>query len=411
MRVPSTTPGQVRAALSPWRFVLVFGMVAMLADVVYEGARSVSGPFLASLGASAAAVGLITGAGEAAGLAGRLVSGPLTDRWGHPWRWTFIGYTLTVLAVPALGLATTLGLGAALLVAERAGKAVRAPAKDALLAHAGTDLGRGRAFAVHEILDQAGAFVGPLAVAGVLAATGSFRSALGALAIPGLATLLLLAWLARRVPDPARYEHIERVAPPDGAQPPRLPAAFWRYAVFAALTMVGFATFGLVGFHLATTGLVSAAAVPVVYAAAMAADAVAAAVTGLAYDRWGVRILVVLPLLAVAVPALAFGGTRPAAVAGVLVWGAALGMQESTLRAVVADLVPAGRRASAYGVFAAVYGVAWALGAGLIGILYQTSYLATVGFVAAVQAAALAVLATVGRAGRRPPDRDGSRGS
>jgi MFS family permease len=339
---------------------------------------------------------VVTGVGEAAGLAGRLVSGPLTDRWGHPWRWTVVGYAVTVLAVPALALATALWLAAALFLVERVGKAVRSPAKDALLAHASTTIGRGRAFAVHEVLDQVGAFAGPLLVAAALTATGGFQAGFAALAVPGAAVLGLLAWLVRRVPDPARYERPEGATTPDGA---RLPAVFWRYAAFSALTMTGFATFGLLGYHLAATGLVSVGAVPVVYAAAMIADALAAAATGYAYDRWGVPVLATLPLLAAAVPALGFAAAPQAAIAGALVWGTALGAQESTLRAVIADLVPAGRRASAYGVFAAGYGVAWAAGAIVIGALYEWSYVATVGFVAAAQAAALAVLATVRRPG------------
>jgi MFS family permease len=383
-----------RAGLSPWRFVVAFGGVAMLADVVYEGARSVGGPFLASLGASAAVVGLVTGVGEAASLAGRLVSGRLTDRWGRPWRWTVVGYTITVLAVPALGLAGTLWLATTFIVAERVGKAVRSPAKDALLAHASAGLGRGRAFAVHEILDQAGAFAGPLLVAAALAATGTFRAGFAILAVPGLAALALLAWLARRVPDPAGYEPAAGVG---GSGPVRLPAVFWRYAAFSALTMTGFATFGLLGYHLATRSLVSPATVPVVYAAAMAVDAVAAAATGFAYDRWGVPVLAVLPLLTAAVPALAFAAATPAAITGGLLWGAAMGTQESTMRAVIADLVPADRRATAYGMFAATYGLAWAAGGVAIGVLYQVSYAATIGFVAVAQAAALAVLATVRR--------------
>jgi MFS-type transporter involved in bile tolerance (Atg22 family) len=245
------------------------------------------------------------------------------------------------------------------------------------------------------VLDQVGAFAGPLIVAAALAATGSYTTGFAVLAVPGIAALAVLGWLVRRVPDPARYENVAPAARGDAADRARLPAVFWRYAGFSALTMAGFATFGVVGYHLATRGLVAAAAVPVVYAVAMAADAAAAAGTGYAYDRWGVPVLAVLPLSAAAVPALAFTASAPVAVAGAVVWGAALGVQESTMRAVVADLVPAARRASAFGIFAGVYGAAWAAGGILVGLLYEVSYAAVVGFVAVAQAAALALLATI----------------
>src|SRR5438105_2478892 len=179
--------------MSPWRFVLAFGVISLLADMVYEGARSVTGPFLASLGANAGLVGLITGLGEAFAFAGRLGSGPLADRTRAYWPLTIAGYGLTVAAVPLLGFSTVLWLAAVLVIAERAGKAIRSPAKDVLLSHAAGAIGRGRGFAVHEALDQIGALIGPLAVAAILWwSGGDYRPAFWVLALPGVAVLALL---------------------------------------------------------------------------------------------------------------------------------------------------------------------------------------------------------------------------
>ncbi len=407
--------------LSAWRFVVWFGVVAMFADVVYEGARSITGPLLAHLGASALLVGVVTGVGESAALVLRLVSGPLTDRTGRFWAWTLAGYGLTVVSVPLLGLASTLWAASALVIAERVGKAVRSPAKDTLLSHATAVTGRGRGFAVHEALDQVGALAGPLAVAGVLAATGNdYTPALLVLAVPGAIALGLVVWLRFRVPEPARYEldlapavTSARPASADSreehadeaevtAPPARLSGAFWAYAGFAGLTMVGFSTFGVLSFHLVTAGVLSAAAVPLLYAAAMVVDAVAAVVTGLSYDRYGAGVLVVLPFVAGVVPMLAFSGTAAVAVVGALAWGTALGVQESTLRATVADLVAPGRRATAYGIFGAVVGVAAAAGGALAGGLYEVSVPLLVTITAALQVLALVVLlVTLRRAGDR----------
>ncbi|MFB4303687.1 MFS transporter [Actinomadura sp. NTSP31] len=389
------------AALSPWRFIVVFGVVSLLMDFVYEGARSITGPLLASLGASATVVGLVTGAGEAAALGLRLVSGPLADRTRRFWALTIAGYALTAVSVPVLGLTGVLWVACALVVAERVGKAVRSPAKDTLLSHATATTGRGRGFAVHEAMDQIGALIGPLTVAGVLAATaGGYGPALGVLAVPGAAALALLFWLRARVPDPAEYEPApappaEDAAPRGGEAVPALPRSYFVYAAFTAVTMTGFATFGVLSFHLVRRHLLAADLVPVLYAGAMAADAVSALATGWLYDRVGPRVLAVLPVLSAAVPALAFTDSVALAVAGALLWGMAVGIQESTLRAVVADLVPSRRRATAYGIFAGVLGVAALAGGALTGALYDRSVTLLVAVVAAIQAAALVLLAVL----------------
>ncbi|MGW1893258.1 MFS transporter [Streptomyces sp. NPDC002004] len=388
----------VGAGMRPWRFVVWFGTVSLLADCVYEGARSITGPLLASLGASAVLIGTVTGAGEAAALGLRLVSGPLADRTGRFWGLTIAGYALTVVTVPVLGLTSSLWVACTLVIGERVGKAVRSPAKDTMLSHAASATGRGRGFAVHEALDQVGALIGPLAVAGMLALTGGdYGPALGVLAAPGAAVLALLVRLRAAVPNPAAYEQVP--APSEAGEPGgagRLPGAFWTYAAFTAATTTGFTTFGVLSYHLVERHLLPTAAVPLVYAGAMFVDALAALATGWMYDRVGARVLVVLPLLAAAVPAPAFADTVGAAVAGSLVWGAALGVQESTLRAVVADLVPMGRRATAYGVFAGVVGAASLVGGALTGALYGYSIPLLIAVVVVIQVLALVLLAVTG---------------
>ncbi|MCH9667085.1 MAG: MFS transporter [Actinomycetia bacterium] len=394
------------AGLSAWRFVTTFGVISLLADIVYEGARSITGPLLASLGATAVVVGIVTGVGEAAALLLRIVSGPLTDRTGRFWTWAIAGYFLTVITVPFLGVVGVLWAAAALVIAERVGKAVRSPAKDTLLSHAAAVTGRGRGFAVHEAMDQVGAVAGPLAVAAMLFAfDGDFGPPLVLLAIPGAGVLMLLLWLRARVPEPARYE-VEATASSEPAVPQSflrsLPSSFWKYAGFSAATMLGFTTFGVLSFHQVQQGIVPVAVVPVIYAGAMVADAGAALISGWTYDRIGARVLGALPVLAGLVPVLAFADHIAPVVVGALVWGAAVGIQESTLRAVVADLVGPARRATAYGVYAAVIGTAAAAGGALTGLLYSHSVTLLIVVVLVVQVAALAGLQLV-RLHARPP--------
>ena len=383
--------------LSAMRFVVGFGIVSALADIVYEGARSVYGPFLAALGASALVVSVVTGGGEALALVARLIFGRLADARARRWALAIAGYGLTVVAVPLLGIAHAVGIAVVLILLERLGKAVRSPSKDAMLAQAGTVTGRGWAFAVHEAIDQAGAFAGPLLIALALAITGSFSPGFLLLAIPGAAALVVLFALRRRVPDPSFYE--PDVQPGVSASSPNeiaasrvpLPRSFWVYAAFTGLTTSGFATFGLLSFHLVGLGTVAVAMIPVIYAVVMATDAVSALIAGRWYDRIGVQGLVIVPIGTALIPWLGFATTTWLVVAGMLLWGAVLGVQESTLRAAVADLVPDSRRGSAYGIFTAVFGLAWLAGSAVIGLLYELSTLWAAGFVTVMQVIALVV--------------------
>jgi MFS family permease len=363
-----------------WRVVVGFGVVSLAADMVYEGARSVYGPLLASLGASAVVVGLVTGAGEAVALLLRLVSGPLADRTRRYWNLTVLGYGLTAVCVPLLAVTPALGgaglaVAAVLIIAERLGKAIRSPAKSALLAEAAGKVGMGRGLGVHKALDQIGAFAGPLLVAAVVAAAaGVLWPGLAVLAVPAVVAMLLLVRIrAHAGAASLGAATAGRDGQVSGGVRVPLPGRFHWFAAAMALCTAGLVTFGLIGFHLVRAGVVATAVVPVMYAAAMAAGAVAALVTGVLYDRSGPWVLLALPVLVAVVPPLVFGAGLAAAVAGTLVWGAAVGLQDSTVKALVADLVPRERRATAYGVFAAVQGAGALAGGAAAGFLYEWS--------------------------------------
>ena len=295
-----------------------------------------------------------------------------------------------------------------MILLERLGKAVRSPSKSALLAQAASGVGRGRGFGVHKALDQVGAFAGPLVVAGVVAIS-SLWAGMAVLAMPGAIAMVLLVALRRRVPDPGMYDAAP--APPrPGASERRgwwaeavgagLSGDFFRYAVAASLTTGALVTFGIIGYHLTVEGLLPVAAVPVLYAAAMGVEAVAALVVGAVYDRAGPRVLLLVPFLVALVPALALGSALVAVLAGVLAWGVAQGVQDSTVKAVVADLVEAPRRATAYGVFAGIQGMLAIVGGVGAGWLYERSLVALVVVVALTQVVALALLVDTFRRAR-----------
>lgn len=408
MTADAAGPSRTGPRWSPRRAVVGFGLVSLAADMVYEGARSITGPLLASLGASAVLVGLVTGAGEAMALLLRLVSGTWADRTGRYWTLTIAGYALTAICVPALAISPFLASGGLvlacfLILAERTGKAIRSPAKSALLAGAATGVGLGRGFAVHKALDQIGAVAGPLVVAAIIAVTGLIWPALALLAIPGAAAIGLLIWLRRRTlaaqPEPPAAADTEASRARPEVDPTarratfrELPAGFWWFAWSSAATTAGLVTFGVISYHLTRDAVVPVPVIPVVYAAAMGASALAALATGWTFDRFRGRVLLALPPLVLAVPVLAFTDSPGWAIGGVLLWGAATGVQDSTVKALVADLVPAARRATAYGMFAAVQGVAAIGGGALAGILYERSIPLLILAVAGTQALALVLL-------------------
>ena len=389
--------------------VVGLGLVSLTADMVADGGKSLYGPLLGSLGASALVVGVVTGAAEAASLILRLVAGPLADRAGNHWRWTIAGYGLTSLCIPLLAIspfAGTAGLAvaSALIIVERVGKAVRSPSKTALLAHAAGAVGRGRGFGVHKSLDLFGAFSGPLIAAGVLALGGPLWLALLVLVVPGIVSMMLLVWLRNRVPDPSIYDpeagrdaaaHRPRASWWGQAVGRELPPVFFLYAVAVALTSGGLVSYGIISYHFAQRGLISLPAIPVVFAGAMAAAAVAALVNGWMYDKVGSKVLLVLPVLVALVPPLTLAGHVGWALLGMLVWGFASGLQDSTIKALVADLVPAARRATAYGVFAAIQGVAALAGGAVVGALYDASIGWLTLIIGIAEAASLGLLVVV----------------
>ena len=367
---PATSDARRRAL----RFVLLVGVMSFFADATYEGSRGILGPYLALLGASGAAVGAVTGFGELVGYGLRLVSGRAADRTRQFWPITIFGYVVQMAAVPALALAGSWPVAALLLILERAGKATRNPPRDVMLSHAGTQLGGyGWVFGLHEALDQFGALVGPLVVAAVLARRGDYRSCFAILAAPAAVTLSVLAVARLLYPRPEEME----THPPD-VHGKGLPRVFWIYLAGAALVGAGFADFPLIAFHFQKASTVSGGWVPVFYGVAMGVSGTGSLVFGRLFDKRGLGVLIPLTLVSALFAPLVFLGGFWAALAGSAVWGLGIGVHESIVPAAVAPMVPPERRASAYGLFTAGYGLFWFLGSAVIGILYDVSIPATI---------------------------------
>lgn len=414
----SASPAPAPRVLRPWHFVLGFGIVSLLADMVFEGARSIIGPYLATLGASAAVVGLVAGAGEFIGYGLRVLSGYAMGRTHRYWTWAVIGYALTVLSVPLIGATGALAPALLLYGTERLGKAVRSPAKDTLLSHASARTGRGSAFGASQALGQTGAVLGPLLLAAVLGwREGDYRLAFAVLAVPGVLVLALLLWLRHRVPDPLAYEATAPPTAPPGTRPGpdahpdahpdvgtdlpavlkdshRLPARFWQYAATVALLSGGVVSFPLLAYHAHTTGLLTDAQVPVLFASAMLVNGAAGLVVGRVYDRRGPLTLLVVPIAAAA-SVLAFSHSVPGLWVGVAIWGVVNGVMDSTVKAVVTELVRPQTRAVAFGWLALVRGAGLLVAGAVLGVLYDRGVTYAVLVVLAANTAALLGLVAV----------------
>jgi MFS family permease len=351
-------------------FIILLGIVSLFGDITYEGARSVTGPYLATLGASASVVGLVSGIGEFVGYALRLASGHLADRTKAYWLLTFIGYGLLV-SIPLLAFAGNWQLAAVLIVLERMGKAIRSPARDTMLSYATKKVGRGWGFAVHEALDQVGAIIGPLAFSLVLVSHDNYREGFTVLWVPALLTLAVLAIARRKFPVPQNLE-----APGETSRQNvqgKLPRVFWLYTIFTLFSVAGFANFQLISYHLKAQSIVPDAQIPLIYAVSMGVDALAALLVGKTYDRIGLVSLLAVPLLTLPIPFLAFSHSYSLVLIGMALWGVVMGIQETIMRAAIADLTPIERRGFAYGIFNAVYGAGWGLGGVVMGLLYGHS--------------------------------------
>jgi MFS family permease len=377
---------------SALHFVVLIGITSLLADMTYEGARSVNGPFLAVLGASGTAVGLVAGSGELVGYFLRLLSGIISDKTGRYWAITLFGYAINLLSVPLLALAGRWEVAAVLMIAERVGKAIRVPARDAMLSYATMEMGRGWGFALHEALDQIGAVLGPLIVASAFALRGDYRSGYAVLLAPAVAALAVLTAARRLYPRPRDLELAFPEVHVKGFR-----KEYWLYLAAAAMIAAGFADFPLVAYHFQKTGRVSGNLIPIYYSVAMGVDALAALAFGRWFDRAGfVSVVAATSLSALFAPLVFFGGPL-AALSGMVLWGIGMGAQESIIRAAVAGMVAREKRSTAYGVFNAVYGVAWFLGSALMGILYDVSLAAVAVFAVLMQLASIPLLTLVGK--------------
>jgi MFS family permease len=377
-------------------FIFLLGLVSLFSDLAHEGARSILGPYLGLLGASAATIGFVTGLGEFIGYAFRLVSGYISDKTKSYWLMMMVGYGLNLLAIPLLAFVPENGwiYACGLILIERFGKAIRNPAKNTLVSFASYEVGVGKGFALQEALDQIGAFLGPVILFIILTVRAgsnekqAYELCFLVLGIVAIIALLIIFIARHYYPHPDLFDQSEVVV-----EPLKFNSNFWWYLLAIGFVALGFADFPLMAYHLNQQQLLTSNFIPLIYALAMAVDAVSALFFGQLYDRHGLTALVgAIGIAAWFAPLVFLSDSLVVVCSGIILWGIGMGAQESILKAAVASLVPKNRRATAYGFFNAGFGTFWFLGSWLMGVLYSVSLPLLVCFSAIMQLLALPVL-------------------
>ncbi|HPU60251.1 MAG TPA: MFS transporter [Defluviitoga tunisiensis] len=369
------------------------GIISLLGDIVYEGARSISGPYLAFLGAGASIIGIVGGIGEFVGYALRLVFGYFADKTKAYWTLTIIGYGL-LLSIPLLAFSNSWQIAAFLLIMERMGKAIRSPARDAILSHATKQVGRGWGFGIHEALDQIGAIIGPLIFSAVFLLNSQYKTGFGILIIPVVILLMLLFFARSKVPSPQKLEvSIEsdkQINSYDNKN--KWSKTFWLYTFFTLLSVMGFVQYPIIAYHLNVNSIISNVWIPIFYAIAMGIDGITALIIGRTYDNIGLKTLLVIPIATLVIPFFAFSYSKIFILFSIIIWGIVMGIHETIMRAAIADLIPLERRGTAYGIFNTVYGLSMFIGGTSIGFLYEISLSYVVTFVVIIEIISLIFL-------------------
>jgi len=364
-------------------FVLTMGVVNLFGDMTYEGGGAINGQFMASLGASAAVVSITAGLGEFLGYTLRSVSGYIADRTGRYWLVTIIGYAINLLAVPAMALAGNWQVAALLILAERIGRAIRKPTVEAMLSYTTGKHGRGWVYGVNTALDETGATLGPLIMALVLLLHGDYRTGYALLLVSSVLALGALAVARINFPVPSRLEKGKT------AQAEGFGRSYWLYMTAAACFAAGLMSYELIAYHLVTAKIVTEFWIPVFLAFSTGCGVIASLVLGKLYDRAPLPTLLTAVFLSSLFSPLAVFGGFSAVLAGMVFWGIGYATQDTLFKALVAGVLPEGKRNLAFGMFYGGYGVGWLVGSVAAGLLYDQSRVALVVFAVAAQLVSL----------------------
>jgi MFS family permease len=374
-----------------FKVFIFLSLVSLFADITYEGGRSIFGSYAKILGASALLASLAT-AGELLGYISRFISGIIATRLKSSkvyWGLTISGYVITLIAIPLLAFSGNWFIAILLILLERIGKGLRSPVRDVILAEVTEKIGRGKAFGLHETLDQIGAILGPLIVSISLFFTNSnYQITFLILAIPAFLALFFLFSAYFEYPNVKAAEKTfkKNLRSKDKMK------IFWIYSIAMSLVALGFISWINFSYILKTSDVFPDYYIATFYLIAMLADGLLALPIGLMYDKFGLVSLLFAPIASILIIPLLFTQNFISVAIASVLWGIVMAIYESNARAAIADILPENKRAFGYGVFGLGFGVAWTVGSAIYGYLYEVSQSSMIYFAISIESVALALL-------------------
>ena len=367
-------------------FIFLLGLVSLFADFVYEGSRSILGPYLLLSGAGVIFVSFIAGFGEFIGYFLRILFGYWADKTKKYWLFILIGYGLTCLTVPLMAFTNNYVIIGILVLLERLGKSIRTPSRDTIISFVGSRYGQGTSFGIHQFLDQMGAILGPIFISFILfMGNNDYKLSFLLLSIPAVFTMSLLFWakhkyslmdqIEKNSESKKNFEsknNSKNIRDFKQSRDFRQSRNFWIYTIASGFIAFGFIDFFLISYHYKLLGLVSDGVIPLVYSFAMFVAGLSSLVLGRIFDRYGVGVLLFSVFFASFSSFMIFLFKSYLVIwVSMVFWGLGLGVQGSVMKAYISKIVDRDQRAFAFGIFNSVYGISWFLGSVLMGYLYK----------------------------------------
>lgn len=353
---------------SNFKLIILIGIVSFFADMTYESARSIIPQYFTYiLGGSVFALGIVIGLGDFLGYSFRSISGKISDKTKNYWGITFLGYIINLFAVPLLALANNYIIASILIIMERMGRATRIPPRDYIISTLGSENRIGISFAIHNLLDQAGAVMGPLIISLLLFRNYSYRIAFLFLGIPAIMSILFLYISYKYSKNEKKFEkrkNIERKI-----QKKHLIYYFVGIGISAAgIFHVSFILYMAQRF-------LAPYEVSLIFTLAMIGEGLFSFIFGIAYDKIGKGIIVIGPMIAVIIIFLVnLHYILIFMVLGFL-FGAFTGINDTVTKSIVAKHVEEENRGSAFGLLNTSYGFGLLVSGVFVGYFLNQIYI------------------------------------
>lgn len=346
--------------------------------MAHAGSKGIYGAYLSYIGASAAAIGFVSGLAQFTAHAFGLLTGYIADKRHNYWSMTFVGYLFCVITIPALALTSTHGwiIASVFIVLERIGKAFWQPSRNTLISFASSQIGQGKAFSIQGFLNKMGACLGPLMLFVVLLIKSDvplmhrYHLCFLFLGIPAVVSLFIILFAKRRFSHPEKFE-AEIPANDPGLKSSKIYLLF-TLGIFCF--GMGMFDFPLITMHLSKISSIRTQYLPLFFSGAMLISSFASLYFGRLFDKIKLMSLVLSTLISCSFAFFVFGESKVwLLILGICIWGIGIGAMETILKSTITLLVGKENRTKGFGVINVFWGISLFAGSWTCGILYDLS--------------------------------------